>query len=381
MRIVHIITRFIHGGADENTLLTCNGQAALDHEVHLVIGDHHPDMVAALDPGVRVHHLDSLRREPTVRDPACLVQLTRLLRRLGPDIVHTHESKAGILGRLAARLAGVKRIVHGVHILPFVGVSRPAAAFYLALEKLAARTTHAYVDVSEEMRRLCLEKRLGSAETHHVVASGMDVARFRAAVPLPRPEIAPGLTPDVPLLLLASTLEPRKRVGELVRALAEAGRDRPWALAVAGDGAGRPELEGLVETLGLRGRVFLLGFRPDLPRLLASGDLLVHAARNEGLPRVVVQAVLAGLPVASTALPGVEAVVEDGVNGLLSPVESIPGLAANALRLAGDPGLRARMGAAARARDLSAWDASAMVARIEAVYAGLAARPIAPAPA
>jgi len=376
MLIVHIITRFIRGGADENTLLTCNGQAELGHQVHLVAGDHHPDMVKALDPRVTFHHFRSLVRAPRpLDDSRFYFQMKGFLKRLKPDIVHTHESKAGVLGRLAAKAARVPHIVHGVHILPFVGVGRAQAAVYLGLEKLAARTTHAFVDVSDGMRRLCLDNGLGTAANHHVVPSGMDTARFRNAVPLARDEIVPGRTvaPDTVIGLISGTLEPRKRVTDLVAQLADKAPDGNWLLLVAGTGAEEAALRTLVAQRGLGGKVVLLGHRGDLDRVIATADICLHAAANEGLPRVVVQYVLGARPVVSTALPGIERVVRPGLNGDLAPVESVEQVAALFLALAADPERRARYSEGAESLDLSGWDHHAMVAAIEQAYAAIGA--------
>jgi len=377
MRIVHIITRFIRGGADENTLLTCNGQAQLGHDVHLIAGDHHPEMIDRLDPRVQWHHLPSLKRELSpFNDPLCLAQLSARLRRLAPDIVHTHESKAGILGRLAARLAGVSIIVHGVHILPFVNVSRPVALLYLALEKLAARSTDAYVSVSQEMQNICIAHGLGTPDIHMVAPSGMDLSSYRDAAPIARDTLVPGiaLVENVTIGLIAGHLERRKRIADLINALGRSLGGGDWVLLVAGEGPERDELSALIAQLGLGERVFLLGFRADLPRLLASVDFVVHAATNEGLPRVVVQAVLAGKPVVAPALPGIENVVVNGRNGLLAPVDSFERLAELTLEMAQSPTLRARFVAAARDIDLSPWETDAMVQKIETVYGNALSR-------
>jgi len=375
MRIVHVITRFIRGGADENTLLTCHGQAALGHEVHLVYGDYHSDMVAAAGPHIRMHHLPSLVR--AVRpwaDVQSLWALGQLFRTLRPDIVHTHESKAGVLGRLAAAQARVPIVVHGVHILPFVGVGPVAARIYLALEKAAARVTDAYVDVSEGMRDLCLAQGLGRPENHFVVASGMDVTRFRTAAPLPRDAIVQGrnFAADCTIGLVSGALEPRKRVAELVAALGAAPPPGNWALLIAGTGPEEPAIARIVAAHGLQDRVFPLGFCSNLPELIATSDICLHVACNEGLPRVVVQYVLGGKPVVTTALPGIERVVQDGVNGVLVPVAAPDAAVEVFTRLISAPEIRAAYSKASREADLSDWGADAMVTRIERVYASIA---------
>lgn len=378
--IVHAITRFIRGGADENTLITCNGQAARGHRVHLVVGEEtHDDMLARLDERVGVHRLGTLVRSiHPLNDMRALAALWSLFRALKPDIVHTHESKAGIIGRLAAWLASVPAIVHGVHILAFVGMRGPKRHLYLTLERLVAPMTDIFVDVSDGMRAACLGARVGRADNHHVVASGMDVSLYRdAAAPadwselVPREAVAPDLRDGRPQFVLAAgALEPRKRIGEFLEVFGRITARCPNAvLLIAGDGMLREKITRRIAALGLDGRALLLGHRDDLERLIALADVCVHTAMREGLPRVVVQYVMAGRPVVATRLPGIERVVADGGNGCLIAAERLDEVEAKIVDLLRKPDLRMSFAAAARAIDVSEWDASLMVERIETLYA------------
>lgn len=365
--IVHVITRFIRGGADENTLFTCNGQAELGREVHLVTGSYHPDMVAKLDPRIRWHYLSSLVRDPSVNDVRCVFALTRLLRQIRPFIVHTHESKAGILGRLAARICKVPIIIHGVHILPFINVSAAKRALYLGLEKVLAPVTDGYVSVSEEMQRICIAEGLGAPDRHSWVPSGMATEQYRAASPITDAGMLV-FGHERTIGLIAGHLEKRKQIGELIAALA-AYRDRSdWALLVAGEGPEQEALARQIADAGLETHVILLGYRTDLPNLLASADVVLHAAGNEGLPRVVIQATLAGKPVVSPALPGIDKVVANGRNGLLNEIDDFATLARNFMALVEDTEERQLMSHAARQVDLSPWTIDTMVTRISEAY-------------
>lgn len=365
--IVHIITRFIRGGADENTLFTCNGQAELGREVHLITGYYHPDMVAKLDSRIRWLYLPSLVRHPSVDDVRCVFALTRLLRRIRPFIVHTHESKAGILGRLAARICKVPIVVHGVHILPFVNASPVKRALYLGLEKIVAPVTDGYVSVSEEMQRICIAAGLGAADRHSWVPSGMSTEQYRNAARIAPADILPSADGRT-IGLIAGHLEKRKQISELITALG-AYRDRhDWTLLVAGEGPEQAALAKQIADAGLNEHVILLGYRTDLPNLLASADVVLHAAGNEGLPRVVIQATLAGKPVVSPALPGIDKVVADGRNGLLNSIDDFETLARNFIALVNDPEKRRIMSNAARAVDLSPWTINTMVTRISEAY-------------
>lgn len=371
LRIVHVITRFVNGGADENTLLTCNHQAEAGHEVWLVYGrDWTERMRGLLDPRVRAVELPSLVREVSpVKDIAALAGLARLYRRVRPDIIHTHTSKAGIVGRLAALAWLPAKAVHGVHILPFTSEPFLKRIVYVLLEKLAALRTHAFIDVSEGMRDLCLEYRLGTNDNHFVIRSGMDVERFRNARPADDLSALRQASDGAVIAGYVAVLERRKRHLELLQAVMPLlEKNEGLFLVLAGDGPERPELERFIRDKGIGGRVRILGFREDVERVVAGCDICVFASQREGLPRSVVQYVIAGKPVVASALPGIERVIRDGENGFVVAGDRLEGLAEGVEELMRDTGLRASFAAASAATDLSEWDARMMTDRIESVY-------------
>ena len=383
-RIVHVITRFVNGGADENTLLSCNHQAEAGHNVWLFHGaDFTPRMIAMLDPRVEVRCVAALAREIRVgRDIVASFAIIHLLRAVWPDVIHTHTSKAGIIGRLASLAVPTAKVVHGVHILPFTGVSRLKKAFYLSLERLAALRTHAFIDVSEGMRDLCLENGLGRADTHHVIRSGMDVDRFRRAAPahdltarLKGYGMEAGKRPIA--IAYVAVLERRKRHAELVKALAPMLADQPHVhLLFAGEGPERPVLARLIDEMGLGDQIHLLGFRDDAEAVIAASDICVFASEREGLPRSIVQYAIAGKPIVATALPGIELVVREGVNGHVVEAGDFAGLAARLSQLVGDPVSCKAMGARSAGLDFARWDARTMTREIESVYRNLLSTPM-----
>lgn len=377
--IVHVITRFVNGGADENTLITCNHQAKAGHDVWLVHGrDHTGRMISLLDPAVHVVNLPSLLREISpVNDLKATLALARLYLRLKPDVVHTHTSKAGIVGRLAALITPRARVVHGVHILPFTGESPLRKLIYLVLEKLAALWTHAFIDVSEGMRDLCLAHGLGSAQNHHVIRSGMDVERFRSALPADDIEAAKAALPgDVTTLVYVAVLERRKRHQELIEAMAPLLQaDARLLLLLAGEGPERGSLEAQIARHGLTGRIRILGFREDVERVLAGSDICLFASQREGLPRSVVQYVISGKPVVALELPGIGSVVKNGVNGIVVAENDFAAFAGALRNLCTDAELRLKFAEASRRMDLSAWDGRVMTDCIQHVYNGLNVKP------
>lgn len=374
MKIAHVITRFVRGGADENTLITCNAQAQAGDEVHLIYGAAFSEaMLARLDRRVRAHRLDSLRREiDLLSDVSALIALLGLFRRLSFDVVHTHTSKAGVIGRIAAWSVGAPRVIHGVHILPFDNVGPVQRIVYLGLERLLAPATHAFVNVSEGMRDIGVRSGVGGPDKHVVVPSGMNTGAFRQAAAFSATERAaraPDLRSQDRLLVFTAALEPRKRQYEFLAVFAEVRRRaKDVSLILLGEGHDEARLRARVATLGLDGSVHFLGHSDEVPRWIASADVCVFASEREGLPRAVIQYVLGGRPVVSTRLPGIEAVVRHGHEGFLVDIDRLEDMVDPIVAVLSDPALAGRIISTARARDLSAWDTDRMIGALAAVY-------------
>ncbi|WP_421866541.1 glycosyltransferase family 4 protein [Parvibaculum sp.] len=378
LRIVHVITRFVNGGADENTLLTCNHQAEAGHKVWLVYGREFTERMAGqLDPRVERVALPRLVREVSpLNDTLALARLASMLRRIKPDIVHTHTSKAGIIGRAAAFAVPRARVVHGVHILPFTGESAIKRAAYILMERIAAMRTDAFIDVSEGMRDLCLAHSLGREDDHFVIRSGMDIERFRRATP---PEDLVSLRHNTGAQVLigyVAVLERRKRHRELLRAISALLRRQPQAhLLFAGAGPEEDILRKIAEDEGVGAQVHFLGFREDIDRLLAACDICVFASEREGLPRSLVQYGLAGKPIIAMHLPGIEHVLRDGWNGYLVEAEAFDEFGKKLELLVRDPSIRETMASNSKRIDFSEWDATRMTDRISMVYSRIGAVP------
>jgi len=348
-RVLHIITLLELGGAQQNTLHTVRHLDRSRFEVALIAGrggllDDEaraiPDLDCRLLP-------DMVRAIAPAHDLRATRAIVAAMRELTPDIVHTHSSKAGIIGRLAAAYCRVPIVIHSIHGWGFTPAqSPPVRAAFVAAETIAARATTHFVAVSranvtEGVRRGLL----GRARTS-VIRSGFPLAEF-AAEPADRAGVRSelGLEPDCPLIGSISCLKPQKDPLAIVEVADRVLRAVPAArFVIAGDGALRAVVERRIEELGLIGRVLLLGWRRDVARLMAAFDLLLHTSRWEGLPRVVPQAMSVGLAVVATAVDGAPEVVRDGETGLLAPPRDVSALAAGVVRLLRDPQLRRRMG-------------------------------------
>ena len=322
-RVVHVITRLIAGGAQKNTVLSCAG--LLDrYEVSLVTGP----------PGTREGSLlgeargrgipteivpELVRAVRPASEVIALCRLVRIFRRLRPDVVHTHSSKAGILGRAAAWLAGVPIVVHTNHGLPFhPRQSRVTRSAWWLLERLATLVTHKVVCVGEVMRRESIAAGLGPPPLFEVVYSGIEMDRFSAARPV-RERL--GIPPDVPVAGIISRMASHKGHRFLVEACPPGVH-----LLLVGDGEERGALERSVAARGVRATFTGHVAPEEIPDLIASTDVVVHPSLWEGLPRAAVEALLVGRPVVAFDCDGAREVVIDGVTGRLVPPGDVAAL-------------------------------------------------------
>ncbi len=382
MKVLHVITRMILGGAQENTLLTCEGLAARGHEVTLIAGPARgPEgelLTRAREGGYPIHVVDPLQRQiRPLRDLRALRKLERLLGQLAPDVVHTHSAKAGILARRAAwkvrsrggALAGMK-IVHTLHGLPFHPYNNPFVnRLYVALERRAARCSDAIISVADAMTRKALAAGVGAAGQYTTIYSGLKIDEFLAApdgVGAFRRSL--GLSADDVLVTQVARLAALKG-HEYV--LAAAGRiaDPRVHFCFVGDGRRRGRIERAIRRARLSGRVHLTGLLPPerIPLLMHASDIVVHCSLREGLARALPQAMLAGRPVVSFDVDGAPEVVDADTGVLLEPGDA-GGLAAAIKTLAAAPDLRRRLGAAGRERAKRMFDHEVMVEKIERLY-------------
>ena len=384
IRVCHIITLLELGGAQQNTLYTVTHLDPSRFEPMLVTGAGGILSDDARAAGVRAHFVEPLGREVSPgRDLAALAQITRLLRRERPDIVHTHSSKAGILGRWAACLAGVKHIIHSIHGYGFNPTQpRLVREIYVSLERLTGRlATSAFVAVSRANLEEGLGLELFPEDRVTLIRSGIPLSDFRprgedgsedgGAMARERGKVTVGMV---------ACLKPQKAPVDFVRVAAivmrALRRERAAGgvrFLLVGDGELRADVERAIQKEGLSEHVELAGWRRDVPDLLRGMDLLLHTSLWEGLPRVFPEAMATGLPIVATRVDGAPEAVEEGVNGYLLPPGDVEGLARRTLELIRDAGLRRRMGAAAIART-APWDIDEMVRRQESLYEDLVAQ-------
>ncbi len=375
-RMLHVITRLVRGGADENTLYTVRGLDPRRYVVDLVVGaDSDPELVRSLD-AARVRVLPQLVRDPNpLLDLVALVRLASWIRRERYQIVHTHTAKAGFLGRLAAALAGTPVVIHTVHGVTFPRhAPAPLRGFYLALERIAGRFTHQFIAVGEDMRRQYVEAGVGAPEAYETIYSGMPLDDYLEAGRMTAEErwrlrAQLGYGPDHQLVVMAARLEARKGHRYLFEAVERVRARHPrLRVLILGDGPLRETLEADVGARGLAGVVHFFGHRTDLARVLAAADVSVLTSLWEGLPRVLVQSAAAGKPIVTFDVEGAWEVVRDGENGYVVPSRDVARFAERLEALLADRERARALGEAGPARVGADWRVETMVERLDDVY-------------
>ena len=376
-RVGHVITRLCQGGAQENTFHTVRLSSRDRFETELISGPtegSEGSLESAIEKAgieiLRVPHL--VRRVAPSNDWRALNELTRLFRERTYHIVHTHTSKAGLLGRIAARRAGVPAVVHTPHGHVFDGYfAKPVTRLFIACERYAARRTDSLIALTQRDLEEHLAQRIGFPEQWTAVFSGIDFGPFEEARQRRETTRAAfGIRTDEILIGGVGRLEHVKGFTYFVEAAKLVAEALPEVRFVhAGDGSLAPALREQARPLGPR--FAFLGLRNDIPELMAALDVLVLPSLNEGMGRVLLEAAAAETPVVASYVGGVPDIVRDGETGYLVPPAEPRAIAEKVLVLARNAAARHRMGALARERVVPHYSLEQMVERIEALYGTL----------
>lgn len=379
MRVAHIITRMIIGGAQENTLYNCLDLIRdYGDEVLLITGPTTGPEGKLLDQGraggLKIQTLASLRRAiHPLRDWRAYRELQRAIAGYQPEVVHTHSAKAGFLGRAAAWQLKVPKIVHTVHGAPFHPYQRTIARnMFIVLERWASRRCHRMISVADAMTDILVDAQVAPREKFTTIYSGMDVepfvqcAKFREAA---RGEL--GLPADAIVVGKIARLFHLKGHQYLIEAAPDIVARNPQVhFLLVGDGILRTQFESQIEQLGLKDHFHFTGLVPPerVPYFLSAMDMLVHTSLREGLARTLPQALIAGKPVVSYDIDGAREVVIPGETGFLLTPKSIAPLTEAVLSLAAAPDLRQRMGQGGAARFTEQFRHQNMTRQIREIY-------------
>jgi glycosyltransferase involved in cell wall biosynthesis len=391
IKVIHIITRLDMGGSAQNTLLTVSNHDPKRYSVRLIKGSSGESAMTedesqlvkdrladARKKGVEVINIPSLlRRISPLNDLIALISIFQLLHQSKPDIVHTHTSKAGILGRLAAWMARVPIIIHTPHGHVFYGhFPKSLSRMFLHIENLLGRITHHHIALTPQEGNDYLNSGVSTPSNTSVIHSGVDVHRFNEGAKertKKRKEL--GIPPDSLVVGYVGWLIPIKGVTNLVNAMARVAEQHPKSLLVVvgkGDDKGEEEmrLKEQVASLGLADRVRFLGWRSDVDEIMGCFDVFVLPSLNEGMGRVLVEAMAGGLPIVASRVGGIPDLVKNGQNGLLVPPKDASALEKAICDLFADKKKRKRMGKAGK-KMCRQYSAEAMVGQIDNLYTEL----------
>jgi glycosyltransferase involved in cell wall biosynthesis len=376
LRILRVITRLNVGGPAIHAVLLC---ARLDNdrfESVLVAGTESASEgnmieLGRLEAPPMLHRIPALGREISLVDDLRAVgALIALIREFKPDIVHTHLSKAGTLGRVAARIAGVPVVIHTYHGTVFRGYfGTVRSRLFLEIERAIARMTTRVIAITSGQRRDLVALGIGNEAKVVEIPLGLELAPFVEGVSRAEARNLLGLPSEEPVIAIVARLVPIKDVGLFLRALARL--SRPAIGLIVGDGDERVSLEREAALLGIASRCRFLGWRRDVRSIYAAADVVALTSRNEGSPVSIIEAMAAGRPVVCTDVGGVSDVVTSGVSGILVPHGDAEALATAIDQLLADPAARERLGQEARRAVYPRYDVSRLVTDISALYSSL----------
>lgn len=373
---MHVMESTI-GGTRRHLRDMAAGQARAGLEVTVVAAaEREPrvreDFAELREAGVDVRELAMVRSIRPASDRAHAARIGAWMRELQPDVVHTHSSKGGALGRFASLRTGIGVRVHTPHTFAFLFdamFSAPKRFVFHQVERRLGRRTDAMIAVSRGEADTIAAAGVTYPERVHVVPNGIDPGPWQRTKALGRGEL--GLKGDGPVGIVVGLLNSAKGQDLAIEALTRQGCE-DLQLLIVGHGEDEPELVASIERLALEDRVRLLGWRDDVPALLASVDFLCLPSRWEGMPYAVLEAMAAGLPVVATRVDGARDLVVDGETGFLANVGSVDSLGAALARATElTPEDRSRCGVAARTRLETEYTVERMVERTVAVYDSL----------
>jgi len=381
IKVAHIIARMITGGADENTVFTMEGLDKNKYEVDLITGE---ELDKSILNKVKNNHFDVIQVKGLkwklnfLYDPIVLIKLVKLMKKKGYDIVHTHTTKAGILGRIAARIAGVPIIVHGLHGSTFEAFDSGLLNWLLFLfERLTGRFTDAYISVSKVLSERYIERGIGRRESYHTVYSGMELDKFYGAkekIDFEKKQRELGIDSEDFVIGNVARLEVRKGHKFLIdtfKNIVEKQKNNHLKLLIIGEGNKREYLESYVKELNLEGKVIFTGYRKDVEELMAVMDIFVLTSLREGLPRVLVQAAAVGMPSISFNVDGVPEIIRDNYNGFLVKAKNIEELENRIVKYMNSKELVLQHGRNGREFIENKWSIKGMVDRIDKIYQNL----------
>ncbi|MCL2335745.1 MAG: glycosyltransferase family 4 protein [Endomicrobia bacterium] len=370
LKVCYIITKLELGGAQKFTLYAAENLDKDKYDAFLVTGKGGMlDNEAA--EKLKVYSLSNLVREISpLKDLKALLHIIKILKIEKPDIVHTHSSKAGIVGRLAAKLCGIKTIVHTIHGYSFNDTQKRHVKYlYIFLEKFCSLFSDKLIVENEEDIEKGVKHKIAKREKFTIICSGIDTRKYKEYTP--DPDFRNTLTADkgAKIVITVGPFKPQKNLEDFIRAADIVCKKNPRAgFFIVGDGELRKELEDLIARLGLEKKVTLLGWRRDIIDLLYACDVFVMTSLWEGLPRTILDAMCCAKPVVANDVGGISKVVKDGKTGYLAKPYDFQYTAEKTLYLIDNDEIRRKIGQTARESVGKEFDINYNVLQHEELY-------------
>jgi glycosyltransferase involved in cell wall biosynthesis len=379
VKIFRIITKLNIGGSSIHSVLLT---AHLDKDLYqsILIRGNQEKEGGTLDDlihskGVKPLVIPEMVREISpIKDLIASWKLYRLMKIEKPEIVHTHSSKAGTLGRLAAKIAGVPLIIHTFHGHVFKGYfGNLKSKIFIIVERLLALITTKIITVCPAQRKEILNFKIANSNKIIFIYLGLELTPFLSCNHYKgelRKEL--GIQDSSPVVGVVARLVRVKGIDYFLRAVKEVSKHKPRVkFLIVGDGELRFELENLVRKLGIEENVLFLGFRRDLVKIYADLDLVVLSSLNEGLPVSIIEAMASGKPVIATDVGGVKNLIQNEINGILIPPEDVNSLAKAMVYLLENPGLRTKMGQISKEKAYPFFNYTRLIKDVNVLYGTL----------
>lgn len=370
IKVCVIITKLELGGAQKVAIDLCKKTDKNKFETFMICG-----MGGILDDetanGIKVYFVpDLVRKINPLKDFKAGIEIYKILKKEKPDIVHTHSSKAGIIGRITAFAAGTKAVIHTIHGFPFNDTqSFFKKNLYITLEKLCAKISKILIPVSTENTVKGLSYKIGTQKQYHYIRLGIDIENFKnlSHAPLLKKEL--GLCENDKLVTTIGPFKPQKNLGDFIKtANIIVKKNKNFKFIITGDGDERPKLESLIKEYALWDNIFLLGWRRDISNILNSSDFFVMTSLWEGLPISTIEAMSCGLVPVVNDVDGQREIIKDGKNGFLIQPYDITDTAAKILYLSNNPEIKDKMSLEARQTINETFSIDYMIKRHEELY-------------
>jgi len=382
IKVLHIITRVVNGGADENTLFTINGLNKNEYKIDLLAGSESEKEILeriSLENDITFYQIDSLVRNISLHnDLKALFKIYKIIKENNYDIVHTHIAKAGVLGRIAAKIAGVPHIIHGVHGITFPDqINIFKRELFKNIERLCGLFTDKFITVGDDMKQKYINAKVGNPKDYTTIRSGMELSQFINAADNEQKKILSlkedlGLKDDDLLIGMVSKLEKRKGYKYFLEVAKDIVEEFPNVkFLIIGNGSEYDRLVKKVNRMNLNNNVIFTGYRTDIADVFSILDIKILTSLWEGLPRVLVQAAAVAKPIVTFNVDGAWEIVDEGKNGYIVPMKDTKAMTRKLKLLIKDDKLRRKMGKCSQEKVSNDWTIENMVKETDRLYKSL----------